>query len=880
MWSVAYAIAAVCAASALPGQADDGASGALVRDTAGPQYEAGALRRALLGSNWRHLWISPIDVPVLDVQRHGGGLTTVREGGNQSRTLHFDGGDGRRYVFRTADKRLAPRFNADLLGTPLGDIVEDQLSMLHPASVLMAHVIEDAAGVLHPEPRLVRLPDDARLGDFRESFAHSLGYIAERPDDVAEGVASFAGAQRFVGADRLLEHLDKSHAYRLDARAWLTARLVDGLLGDFDRGADQWEFACYEERDVRNCRPIARDRDWAFMRANGLVMRLVRSSSPKLGLFDDPRVSMQSLTAMTVEFDRSHLVGLSRRTWDSVTTALKARLTDSVLVEAVRAQPASYQVRASAQLLEASLRARRDALHTLAREFFAVVNTHADIFGTDSSDVVEVERATDGSVRVVVRRSDDATVLDRTFVPRETREIRVYLQDGDDRATVRGRVDGSIIVRVTGGAGSDVLVDSSQVARGGAWAFFYDASGDNRFVAGRNTRVDTRRYVTAQPVRLAPDEEEPATPRIVPEERRGRFEDQRPGAAVGPVGFTENGTRSDRSWGHRTILQPAFDYKDGAGVIVGAALTDTVHAFRRNPYASKVSARVFYALGSRGFGLQLDGDWRGVNSTYALTAHIRGTQFESQRFYGYGNDTPRLPARDARIMHDEVSANLALRWQAGASTRFSLGPILRWVRPNALPDSLAPAQALGDSAFGAAGGMATFEHASIDRGEAPHSGYRVSLAAASYANAWDAQGAFSSAAGEVAGYVPISGATLALRVGGRRVWGAFPIHEAAMLGGRSTLRGHEWNRFAGDAVAYDNTELRMPLARVELLARGDLGLIVLADAGRVWVDGDSSGGWHTAAGAGLSFQTLAKAASVVFARGEVRRVYAYLGFPF
>ena len=130
------------------------------------------------------------------------------------------------------------------------------------------------------------------------------------------------------------------------------------------------------------------------------------------------------------------------------------------------------------------------------------------------------------------------------------------------------------------------------------------------------------------------------------------------------------------------------------------------------------------------------------------------------------------------------------------------------------------------------------------------------------------------------GYVPLSAVTLALRAGGRRVWGPAPIHEAAMLGGRSTLRGHEWNRFAGDAVAYGNAELRMPLARVELLTRGDLGVIVLADAGRVWVDGDSSGAWHTAAGAGLSFQTMAKAVSVVYARGEVRRVYAYLGFPF
>lgn len=112
------------------------------------------------------------------------------------------------------------------------------------------------------------------------------------------------------------------------------------------------------------------------------------------------------------------------------------------------------------------------------------------------------------------------------------------------------------------------------------------------------------------------------------------------------------------------------------------------------------------------------------------------------------------------------------------------------------------------------------------------------------------------------------------------MWGAFPVHESAQIGGRSTLRGHEWNRFAGDAAAYGNAELRLPLGRVALLTRGELGLILMADAGRVWVEGDSPTGWHGATGAGLSFQTLGKAVSVVYARGEVRRLYGYLGLPY
>jgi outer membrane translocation and assembly module TamA len=106
------------------------------------------------------------------------------------------------------------------------------------------------------------------------------------------------------------------------------------------------------------------------------------------------------------------------------------------------------------------------------------------------------------------------------------------------------------------------------------------------------------------------------------------------------------------------------------------------------------------------------------------------------------------------------------------------------------------------------------------------------------------------------------------------------VHEAALLGGRQSIRGYEWNRFAGDALLYGNSEIRIPLARVRLVTRGTLGVIGLADAGRVWVDGDSPGGWHTASGGGLSFASMGQAVSVLYARGERGRVYAHWGFPF
>src|SRR5688500_704138 len=72
---------------------------------AGPAYKAGGLHRLLLGNHYRSVWTAPIDVPVLDLGTHAGGLTPKRKGGGkQTKSLSFAAGDGREFKFRSVDK--------------------------------------------------------------------------------------------------------------------------------------------------------------------------------------------------------------------------------------------------------------------------------------------------------------------------------------------------------------------------------------------------------------------------------------------------------------------------------------------------------------------------------------------------------------------------------------------------------------------------------------------------------------------------------------------------------------------------------------------------------------------------------------------------------
>src|SRR6266545_266577 len=174
---------------------------------AGAHYRAGWLHRLMLGSHYRDLWATPVEVDVLDLSRFAGGLTPSRCGGRrQTKSLRFTSGDGREYVFRSVDKDPTLALPVELRATFARDLIQDQISSAHPGAPLVVAPLLDAARVLHVEPRITLLPDDARLSAFdcvRPGF--KLGMIEERPTEPPDNEAGFAGAAELAGTKQLFE---------------------------------------------------------------------------------------------------------------------------------------------------------------------------------------------------------------------------------------------------------------------------------------------------------------------------------------------------------------------------------------------------------------------------------------------------------------------------------------------------------------------------------------------------------------------------------------------------------------------------------------------------------------------------------------------------
>jgi hypothetical protein len=827
MRRIAPALAALLLAAPLAAQ--DSA-----RVVAGPEYRAGALKRFLLGRSYRELWTTPVAVPVLDLRTFAGGLTpTETGGGNQTLSLRFRGADGKEYAFRSVNKE--PGRGEGGRGGIAGAVLQDQVSSQNPAGALVAGRLMDASGLLHVDPLLFVMPDDPRLGEFRREFAGMLGQLEERPGD------RFGGAAQVLDSDEFLSLLDADARHRTADEEYLTARLMDFLLGDWDRHADQYSWARVDRGGVHLWRPIPRDRDYVFVDYDGLLVDIARSFLPKAVRFRPSYGNLYGLIQQAQELDRRLLGGLDRRTWDSVAVALRARLTDAAIDDAVRLLPAEYRA-LEGENLAATLRARRDRLPAAAAEYYRMMAREPEVYATDAADLAVVERQGDSGVEVRLHSGGSesaAPYYRRRFAPGETREVRIFLLGGDDRAEVRGA--GGMLVRVMGGEGNDAMED-----RGTGRTAFYDAAGGARFVTGPNTVTDTRAF-------------------------------DRPEKLSG----TQVTVQPPRDWGTAGgTLTPYAAIRPFSDLVVGVGPEHVRYGFRRFPYAERWFVRGLWAPLYTRFGAEARYTRRWTGSQSFGSVFARASELEGVYFTGYGNDTDDdLGLRDYIVFERQALLEPSVSLARGGGLTLGLAGVLRYTEPEVRAGTPAELDApLGTEPYFTAGVRAGAAWVRVDSVAYPTRGWTLAAEGSAFPYLTETgdgtrEGEFWRTGARGTMYVPLGGAVLAVRAGGEKVWGDFPIQYAALLGGSPTLRGFSYQRFAGDAAAYGGAEARVPVF-------GSVGALAFADAGRVWYDGEDEDGWHTSVGAGAFVNAGAQTVSVFYAHGERGILYLRLGLPF
>ncbi len=871
-----------------------------VRVIPGEYYRAGALHRMLFGEHWRSLWTSSMDVEVLDLHNFAGGLEPFKKGGGfQTISLRFKGTDGKEYHFRTVDKDPARGMPEKLRNTVVSSVVQDQVSSSNPAGAAIISPLLDAAGVLHASSRFVVMPYDRQsLGKYYDDFAGLLGTIEEHPDENDGPENAFAGADRVVKTYTMFDSLQKDNHNRVDAEAYLTARLIDLLVGDWDRHTGQWRWAAFKENGGRVWKPVPKDRDNAFSRQDGVFSWVITQIIPQIEGFGDDLDEVYFLSWSGRPLDRRIFPVLSREAWVRTTKQLLDVLTDERIENAVRQMPPSMYAREGARLVH-DLKARRDLLGEASLELYGIYAEDVDIYLSDKPEYAKITRQSDGSVDVKVYRMphghssrEAEPFYSRVFDPRHTSEIRVYLQGGDDYAAISGTLAEDINIRVIGGKGQDRIIDGVAASSGGfsrkAGNYLYDGGSSTVFGKGRYTVVDSTK--TEQP-----------------EDNRAKYD----------LKQRDYGNELDAS-----IANMRLDYAPEYGAFLGWGVILEDYGFRRDPYNynMKIGGGVAYGSGSRlRYRLDFTGDFRSVIDGAELHLDIGTTGLDIINFYGFGNessfDTSLYDEDDFEIKQQFTWVRPTVLFPANSDFQFRAGFDAKFVDLEVEPGSrLAAMNPYGIDEDFTGGFIAGFRYENLDCGAKVELSPRKQLGRLARARTacgttalsgtvLDVEGAyypefigngssFGKVKAEGTAYLPLFSlpySRLALRAGGEKIWGDFPFYEAAYLGGSRSIRGYDKQRFAGDASLYANSELRLYLGTFKFLVPVMFGPLAFVETGRVFFDGEDSDRWHTGYGGGLWFGFIESryALSVAVGRGvdsarltDDIGIYVRTGFSF
>jgi hypothetical protein len=793
--------------------------------SAGEHYRAGSFYSVFFGTNWREAWTAPIEAPILDLSTFDGGLTPDHLGGGlETKSLHFKSGNGNKWAFRSVDKDPNRTLESETAKSVLGQLYQDEISCAHPYGAMMVGPLLDAVAVLHAEPQLWVLPDDPALGQFR-ALAGTLGLIEERNEKHLPGVTKVAETVE------LFERLERKSDERVDARNLLSARLVDILVGDWDRHVLQWRWVRLEDGGKKTWKPVPRDRDQAFSEVGGVVPHIAAYYTKQLTGFGPHLAPIEKAAHSGRFIDRRFLTSLSRQEWDETTAEVVSKLTDAVISGAVQKLPAAIYA-LEGKGLEEALRGRRDELAAESRKYYELLAHEVDVRGTSEDEDLHATRQANGDVTVTVAPKGGEPFFTRSFSPSETSEIRLYPMGGADRVVVDGAGPRSILLRVIAAPESVEII------------------GD---VAVHEPRPDAP--VPASMVRRFGEEDAKVLHHYQP-----------------PQGGTS------------LVFFPQFNVDPTRGLVIGAYAQRTAHGLDLEPSSSMMKLGAAYSTGRNRPRLEYSAAFQTRSPLQALV-YVAFTGMDSGSYYGQGNESARddlLEKADYYQVHqDQTVVNPVLDLPIVGPLHGRAGVLFKHASA-ASGDVIAALRPAGSGGTTIGSGQVDLVLDTRD-GTFPHrSGVFFQLTGRHAPQIFSNPHAFSKVRGSVEGVLggdPFLEMMFDGRVAGEKNWGAYPFFESAQLGGAAErpvlddtgawtgnlLRGYELNRFAGDASLVGNADLQITLAKVNPGLPLRFGIIALADLGRVFLDSERSSRWHAGFGGGLWLGLFAGGADFQFA---------------
>lgn len=810
-------------------------SSELITVIPGAEYEASWLHRFLFGEHWRDLWTLPIEADVLHLKNFAGGLVPISKDESElTKFLILMGNDGKFWKFTPLQKNASGLFPEYLQQSVVDDFMKDQFSFANPFASFIAAPLLRSVNIYQPEHVLVYLPKSNLLGEFNDEFGDLLGLLGIIP--LPEDSSSFEDNAKFLSSIDLIKLLEENKNERVNATDYLKTRLMDIFLGDWDIHADKWKWVKYCEGGVWKQNP--RNRDLAFSKFDGLLPIIATFYNPQLVTFNDSYLYIDDITWSGRFLDQRFLTELNYHDWDSVAKFVQNKLTDDEITNAINRIPIAHREIAGEEMIN-NLISRRDDLKNISDDFYNLINKYVDVYGSaldDSAEIIRMDGRT--GVKLYLKQDLEKTnykpYYQKVFDHSITKDLRIHLLNGDDKAIVRGKVNSGIIIRIIGGEGEDELIDSSVVSGyllsilpiydADIQTKFYDSGMNTKFISSPSTLIDRKIF------------SEPKTD-------------------------VEKYEPQQRDRGHDWVVLPIGNYNLDDGLILGAELSLLSYNFRFSPFEYKQTITAAYATTPKSYQIKYSGLFNSLITGADYQLEILKSELNFTKYFGYGNETSysknlnrnnyyRFGQELFQISH-YLSFYLIdpLRMKTGISYSYSIS-------------SLANLESIKNFQYqnyglGRLRQLGITTNLNVDTRDSPlipKKGFYFDIDASHYPAILDMAENFAQLNFDVRGYfttqAPMN-TTLAVRCGGGKNWGKYPFYKSIFLGGEKDLRGYRRQRFSGDAALFGQSELRVHLTTLKLILKGRLGFHLFTEAGRVFAVNEKSSKWHPSYGGGF-----------------------------
>jgi hypothetical protein len=806
---------------------------------AGKKYDRSGLSNFIWGKNHRDSWVVELkDVPYLPLDTLYGGLKPIGQGGGgQTYNLKLLSKDGRKFSFRSIAKDPTKRKDKALTDGVYGKIIQDMVSTHHPYGPLVAAELMNKADIPNSQPILYLMPDTPELGVYREDFANVLGYLEIKPQGKKKSKSPFMEADRVETTLGMIQDLIEDNDHCVNAKTYAKARLFDIFVGDWDRHHDNWKWLGYDlEKGKRVYEAFPKDRDKAFGYLNGVYSFMDWEIAGKtLAQFRTSMRGLKSLNNSPRNLDRLFLTELTREDWEEVTREFTNTFSDAVIERSIQALPVEDQTISGPKLVKI-MKKRRDQMLETAQKYYEMLAKDIDLFGSRKDEIFEINRLKNGDVQVrhlkMKKNGKPGEVLfDRTFLKKETNEIRIYGLGGADKFDIKGDVKKSILVRIMPGKEVDTVVDKSEVGGFGRKTKIYANGEKDNIEYGKE----------AKNVKITE-----------------------------PVFF-----KSEHLFAYDYhLVLPSFSYNVDDGFGAGMTANWTRQGFNKPGFGSKYSLNLS-ATTEQSFDVGLNASYRHIIHKWDMQVRLSATNRDRsfRNFYGFGNTTildDELRDQDfyENVMESVIGSIGFSRNFPHENQRSSFSIAAAYERRNLKADGNPENNIYQTLNSGEGRGIVSLPGIKTrlnldfrDSGNFPTKGTQFTINNFSFLNSEknnDFGGQISADASIfLTAHRMKTPLTLSLKVGCIHAYGSTPFYYRAFLGQQRNHRGFVRNRFGGETAAFANSELRLHLGTIQTtIVPLYVGILGLYDVGRVWAEADDASGidaniWHNAVGGGF-----------------------------